>query len=147
MNLELVEERCLKYLAESANPLAPVGALLAFCRRDISLADLSAQELLAFLRHHELVRIIDPPPITDPACNSAGSDDESSQEPRAILTTRIPSPREMSHMMLEQMQKMTDALRAAIDDAETHGNNAAAAQLRQALERASTLRARMDELP
>lgn len=145
MNLELVEERCLKYLAESANPLAPLGDLLTFCRREKSLADLSASDLLAFLRHHELVRVIDPPELPGPT--SLPQDSVPIDEPRLILSTRIPSPREMSTLMIEQMAKLTEALQAAVDQAEAQGNSTALSQLREALERAQTLRARIGQLP
>lgn len=145
MNLELVEERCLKFLADTANPLVPLGDLLTFCLREKSLAGLTAQELLAFVRHHELMRLIDAPGATDDGPLASGS--ENLQEPRVILNSRIPSPREMGQMMMEQMTKMLDALHAAVAQAEANGDSAAVAQLRQALERAQTLRERIVELP
>lgn len=144
MNLELVEERCLKFLSETANPLASLGELLAFCRREKSLAALTAQDLLAFARRHELMRVIDPPGSADDDPLTGGSD--TFQEPRIILNSRIPSPRELGQMMIEQMTKMTDALGAALVQAEASGDRAAVTQLRQALERAQSLRERIDQL-
>lgn len=124
MILEVVEQRCLDYLKQISHPLAPIHAVLRYVREDEKCADTTEQGLIAFLRKHELFRVIEPEP---PGIMSV------------ILETRLPSESEMKALMNDQLSNMTDALAKALREAEARGDEVTAARITKLLERARTL--------
>ena len=143
MNLERLEELCVNYLSQAANPLAPVSALAVHCRRDDACKDATEELLLDFLRPHELFQVVEGPEEDDPVnaevFKSAGLD----MGPRVIIKTHIPSPGEMSVIMQEQLDAMTETLSAALAEARARGEQMGLEALQSALERAEALRAEL----
>jgi len=146
MNLERVEQLCLNYLRQATTSIVPVSTLLEHCHREPQCEDLTEQELLEFLRPHELVRIVDPPAdaqeLESEALRAAGF----ALGPRAILSTRVPTRDEFAGMMAEQLDTMTKALTEAIDEAEKGETPEMAIQMKEALIRAQVLREKLGEL-
>ncbi len=107
MNLERVEERCLKYLGQATDPLVPVGKLLEYCMREDPQSGLTGRVLLDFLRNHELVRVVDGPEMPEPDCLAT--------EPRAILAARLPDREELRRMLERQLDLLLGRIKAATD--------------------------------
>jgi hypothetical protein len=140
MNLEDVEERCINYLRQAANPLVSVHTLLEYCRREPSCAELSEQELIDFLRPHELVRVVDPPPPEDPVQLGVYAESGLDMGPRAILKARMPSPREAATIMDSQLDNMLSALGKALEEADRAQQTEMAARIRETIQRTELLR-------
>jgi len=124
MILEIVEQRCRNYLQQIENPLAPIHAVLNYVQQEESCADTTEQELIEFLRKHELFRVIESEPF-----NMAS----------VILTTRIPSQSEMRALMAEQWSGMLDALNKALREAQARGDDATRARVTEMIERAHAI--------
>ncbi|MCC6143036.1 MAG: hypothetical protein IT368_04430 [Candidatus Hydrogenedentes bacterium] len=140
MNLEVVEQRCLNYLQQAENPLVPLDRLLEYCRRDEACKGLDEAALKRFCKDHERMRVIEPDTGL-PGVDILGT----SLEPRVVLDTRIPSQRELGVMMFDQLDRMVEALEAAL----TEGRRVdpeSVHQLEDALRRAGALRDRLREL-
>lgn len=105
MNLERVEERCLKYLSQSTDPMVPVGRLLEYCLREDPQSGLTGRVLLDFLRNHELVRVVDGPGMSAPGGLAT--------EPRAILAARLPDRDALRAMLERQLDLLLGHIRAA----------------------------------
>jgi len=145
MSLEDLEQRCLAYLKQVSRPLAPVDAVLAYLQREEG-TDISRQELLEFLRRHELFRVIEPP------WGDAGSG--QGQElaelglpvgPYVILCTRVPAEDESRALMIEQMDSLIEALESALHEAERAGDMQRCQGVNALLERARAIRRRLLE--
>ena len=134
MNLEYVEQKCLQHLKETANPLVPIAALMVHLQDDEASRGISEQELIDFLRKHELFRVIAP--------DAAGG--EENDGPRVILVTRIPTAPEIAAKMREEMEKMTGALAAAHAEALKSGDAKALARIADIMQRAEALARRLD---
>lgn len=146
MNLELVEERALSYLRQSRNPLVPVSTLLEHVQRDENCANTSEKILLDFLRHHEQVRIVEPPAKDETIDNESFDGAGVELGARAILNERLPTQREMSSLMDQQVGILIDSLEGALKAAEEMGEKEQQlAQIREALEKARALQIRMRE--
>ncbi|HEX71953.1 MAG TPA: hypothetical protein ENN65_01380, partial [Candidatus Hydrogenedentes bacterium] len=114
MQLEQLEDRCLKYLGATANPMVPINALLEHCRRDAAFAELSEKQLLDFLRPHPLVQVVDAPDMPgefQPDLLSVAGIDAG---PRIILKTRIPGAHEMMQIMDQHLQNLIEVLTVAL---------------------------------
>ena len=146
VNLELVEERCLVYLAEASNPLVPCNTLFDYCRRHEALRELAKEEFLHFLRHHHMIRVIEAVPLPVEGVSLSEQEREAATEPRVILKSRVPSPAEMNQLMTEQINRMTASLNQAIQHARTQGDTHALDQLNLALERVRLLGERIKQL-
>lgn len=147
VNLEEIEQRCLKYLMESGNPFVPVDTLLRFLQRRDEFPGLDEAELIRFLRHHELFHVVDPLPLTD----DPGAVRELEQagflpRPRVVLVTRIPSARDVKTGMLEELGRMLEALSAALDEARLQRDRDKARTLRTLIRRAEVLAERIEAM-
>lgn len=146
MNLETIEEKCLSYLRQAPNPLVPVDTLLEFCRRDPECANLERQDLLDFLRPHELVKVVDGPEageeIDRETFGAAGID----MGPRVILNTRIPTKDQMTDIIAAQMKNMTEMLVEALHLARKAKDEAHVQELEAALQKSEALRQKMNKL-
>ena len=131
MILEAVEQRCLNYLKQVKNPLAPMHAVLHYVREHADCAEVTEQELIGFLSKHELFHVIAPEPP---------------EEVRVILVTRIPSKAEIRTAMNDQCSNMIDALEKALREAEACGDEATQARVAEMLERARTLADKMKDV-
>ena len=130
MNLEEIERKCVMYLRNVRDPLAPVASLLERLQKDETCAAITEHELLGFLRGHELFRVIDGP-------------DES--ETTVILHERIPSQSEIRSLISQQLETITDALSKAMEETNLHGDPAARDKVCQVLERAQALQRKAEE--
>lgn len=143
MQLEQLEDRCLKYLGATANPMVPINALLEHCRRDAAFAELSEKQLLDFLRPHPLVQVLDAPELPGALqadlLSAAGID----AGPRIILKARIPGAHEMMQTMEQHLQNLIEALTVALAKAGNSMEGNRSAELRAALDRAQVLRDRL----
>lgn len=146
MNLERVEELCLHYLRQSANPLCPVRSLLDHCKRDPQFADLNEKELLVFLRAHALIDVVDGPLDNEPVTSAAFAEAGFDMGPRAILKTRVPSVEDMAVLLDEQIAMMIRVLSEAMQAAAQHADSGNADKIQDALRRSEALRMKMREL-
>ena len=143
MSLEALEQTCLNYLGESESPIVPVEILLAFCQRTPSLAHVSSEILLDFLRQHEEVEVLDAPtPIEALGTKVLGAAGVV-LGPRVMLKRRIPTQREMYAIMALQLQDLLATLAKAAESTEDPAHRNA---LAQASERGETLLARLGTL-
>ena len=146
MNLESIEEKCLSYLRQAPNPLVPVDTLLEFCRRDPECGKLERQELLDFLRPHELLNVIDGPDageeIDQETFGAAGIE----MGPRVILKTRVPTKDQMTDIIAAQMKNMTEMLVEALHLARKAKDEAHIQELEAALLKSEALREKMNKL-
>lgn len=143
MNLELVEQRCLKYLEQTASPLAPLRTLLAHLWKDEQLADVSEQDLLSFLRKHEQVHVIEADESTDPEQAEAMAEAGFSQGPYIILRTRVPTKSEMASLIQDQLEKMTAALEGALNEAINSGDAENQRKVEELLEKSQEFREKL----
>lgn len=144
MNLEEVEQHCLRYLEQSKNPLVSVNTLLAHLWTNEQFADVTEQDLLAFLRRHELVLVIDSPATSEAEQVMAEAD--FSQGPYAILRTRIPTKSEMSALILEQLDQMTAALTGALREAVSQGDKENQQTVAELLEKTQKFRDKLEKM-
>ncbi|MCX5769781.1 MAG: hypothetical protein NTZ09_05860 [Candidatus Hydrogenedentes bacterium] len=143
MNLELVEQRCLKYLEQTASPLAPLRTLLAHLWKDEQLADVSEQDLLSFLRKHEQVHVIEADESTDPEQAEAMAEAGFSQGPYIILRTRVPTKSEMASLIQDQLEKMTATLEGALNEAINSGDAENQRRVQELLEKSQEFREKL----
>ena len=146
MNLERLEELCLRQLRQAKNPLVSVSQLLEYCRRDEACTEASEEELLSFLRAHSEVRVIEGGAAGVEADVLAGLDLDVGT--KAILSERVPTQDDLSQMMGAEMSRITDALQqlaGAMEDED--GGDARVAQLKEMMSRAETLKTRIQKLP
>ncbi len=143
MQLEQLEDRCLKYLGATANPIVPLGALLDHCRRDAAFADLSEKQLLDFLRPHPLVQVVDAPDMPGEFQADMLSAAGIETGPRIILKMRIPGAHEMMQTMDQHLQNLIEVLTVALAKAGKGMEERRIAELRAALDRAQSLRERL----
>jgi hypothetical protein len=145
MNLELVEQRCLKYLEQVATPLVPIRTLLAHLWKDDEFADASEKDLLSFLRKHAQVYVIESDAEADPEQAQAMADEGFSQGPYIILRTRIPTKSEMALLIQEQLETMVAALEKALDEAINSGDGESQHRIHQLLERSREFREKLGD--
>ena len=143
MGMETIEERCLTYLSQVSSPLVPFGSLLGYVQRDEESEAITGQDLLSFLRFHELIHVVDAPQTGG---EIGGAPSELALEPFVILKSRIPNPREMALGLREQLDQMRATLQAALDEARNAGDLARVTGLEHALNRAEELDERFSRL-
>lgn len=147
MNLEEVERKCLAYLTQVRNPLVPVSQLMRHLGQDKSIALPSRDELVHFLRHHELFRVIEPVGLATEAQGAKALEQAGMiSEPVAILSTRIPSEQEMSELLREQIRKIVSSLFLATREAQESGDEERFNEAKAILQRASLLQEKLEEV-
>src|SRR5690606_20903388 len=141
-----IERLCLKYLSESSNPLVPIDTLLRFIQRKDEFLDLDEAILTDFLRKHDLFRVIEPLPIeTDPEGARELAEAGFIPKARAILCTRIPTAADVRANMLVELDRMDEALEAALEDAKSAQDREKARAIRRLLSRTAQLRERIEK--
>jgi len=139
MNLEQVEQHCLRYLEQASNPMVPVHTLMAHLATHEEFADVTEQDLLAFLRKHEMVRVIEaglPDGVEDTGAGAG---------PRVILKTRIPTKQEMEGLIQEQLHRMTAALQGALEEAVRAGDDESRQRVEELLEKSQDFKKKIDD--
>lgn len=137
MGLAQIEQVCFEFLRRTTNPLVPVDTLYEACARQG--ASISRDELLAFLRNHAEVLVVDGTGEGDPFSPAELQDAGINLGPRAILKLRLPSRAEMTDMLQQQLQQMRFHLREALDKARENKDTDAVRDIEAALRRGEEL--------
>jgi len=141
MILEDIEQKCLSYLKQVSRALVPFEQLVSYLRRQDDLGPFDDQDLLDFLRKHELFQVIESP--------SAALGDEASAKlqtagfnvgPSVILVTRIPPARELATQFDAQIEVLLDALQKALQEAQMSGDATRVQEVTGMVARAEKLR-------
>jgi len=135
MNLEDIEQQCLTYLRQVSNPIVPVRTLLNYLHQNEEWALLGEGDLLAFLRGHDDVRVLE-----SPLGEEAGLHGVAEAGPRVILKARVPTAPEMTALVDQQLADMTKALERALQEAAARGDKQACDRIAAMLRRAAALR-------
>lgn len=150
MNLERLEELCLRHLGQSQNPLVAVSQLLAYCQRDATCAAVTESELLSFLRSHGEVRVVEGGEGGEGVGGAEGALVEGfglAVGAKAILLERVPTEAALSQLMGAEMTKITEALQQLVGAMqEEEGGPERVAQLKEMMDRAESLKKRLGEL-
>jgi hypothetical protein len=146
MNLERVEELCLRYLGQAVNPLVPVVKLHAYLVREDAEQAPSMSRLLDFLRHHAEIIVLDGPGEGDPVGAEGFAAAGFMMGPRAMVKTRVPSRAQMLAMMFEQIDEMRERLDTALESAREARNAALVAQVEEAIRRSEDLRMKIQRM-
>lgn len=112
-SMEALEQQCLTYLGDAKAPIVPVTTLLEFCRRTESLAHVSQDTLLSFLRGHADIEVLEGPTPEEQLSAEMLGQAGVAMGPRAVLKQRIPTKRELHAHMAVQLQAMREALAKA----------------------------------
>lgn len=112
-SMEALELQCMTYLGDAKTPIVPVAALLEFCRRSESLAHVSMDTLLGFLRGHADIEVLEGPTPEEQLSADLLGQAGVAMGPRAVLKRRIPTKRELHAHMAVQLQAMREALAKA----------------------------------
>ena len=142
MNLEDVEQKTLAYLKQVSNPLVRIDVLFDHLQRDLELAGFSRADLVEFLEKHERFRVLDPV-VPDDEAGRLMHEAGFLTEPSVILDTRMPSRDNLAAAMLEQLDRLGEALVGALHEARADENPEREAQVKLALEKAGRLRERV----
>lgn len=137
MNLEKVEEFCVAFLAQTANPLVPFSALYRHVVQRDATADVSPEELLGFLRPNPLFRVVEGDELDGTAEEAVPQDD-----PRVILATRVPTQKELVAQIDAEMEKMVTALQRALFEASRDDDASRRNEILEMIKRAESLRQR-----
>lgn len=144
MNLEAIEQRCLKYLMGVADPLVPFETLLRHVQEDEVCGDVSRSELLEFVRRHELFRVLDPAGVaSDPEGAARLQAAGLPTGPFVVLDTRTPAPADLAGMLESQMTALIKALTTAAKEAHDAGETERMDQITRLLFTARKLRERL----
>lgn len=145
MSLETIEQKCLNYLKQVTNPLVDVQVLHRHVTQDVEGGGLSYADLLDFLRHHELFKVMEPIGMavdsdTEQLLGEAGLP----ATPQVILCTRIPTQGELAQAIRDQLDQMKSALVSAMREASERGDDARQDAVRRALEKMQMLEERLN---
>ncbi|HOF38637.1 MAG TPA: hypothetical protein PLD73_01090 [Candidatus Hydrogenedentes bacterium] len=144
MNLETIEQRVLSYLKQVRNPLVPFEDLLEHLQRDELLETFTEAELLAFLRAHELFEVVEPIQFGAQELQEAGlAGAEAQLMPHVILTTRVPTERQMAEQMARQLEALLESLNDAMKSAKESAQSARVQALIRLVDRANELQKRV----
>ncbi len=141
MILEDIEQKCLSYLKQVTRSLVPFEQLVTYLRRQDELGPFDEQDLLDFLRKHELFQVIESP--TGALGNDASrklKEAGFNVGPSVILVTRIPPARELAAQFDAQIEVLVDALQRALQEAELSGDAKRVGDVTSMIERAEKLR-------
>lgn len=139
MNLELLEDKTVKYLQQVTTPLTRVESLLRHLHQTEDFAGLTERELIGFLEDHDSFHIIRPLPFSDPGIAHTLSKAGFTTGTCVILGNRMPPRDALARLMLEQLHSLKGALLTAFREARTEGDDAEADRIKDALNRADTL--------
>lgn len=142
MNLEAVEQKCLSFLKQTTNPLVPIATLLAHLEQEPETSGMTETELKAFLRWHELFRVLEPGQVPAPQELTHLLLGEG---PFAILDTRIPTTEQMLQEMTKQLDILIESLLKALDQARVQSDPERGRQLLNLLSRAQQLRQKLPQ--
>lgn len=146
MNLERVEELCLRHLEQASNPLVPVDKLLEVCQRDPDLQALTLRTLLEFLRPHGDIEVVDGVQQNEHGMPDLLAAAGIQMGARAILKRRMPTPDQLKEMLVLQIATMVEALDVARKEADHVGDAERVEQIDEALARAKTLSGRVEKM-
>lgn len=141
VNLEALEERCIKYLRQAEPALVPFDRLFEHCRRMEGAAGLGARALHDFLSNHGEINMIQGVPLPESAPGAAPE-----TAPHVILKTRVPSTRALGGLILQELDAMESLLEKSLEEAQAAADHPRAAALEEALARAKALRAKASKL-
>ncbi len=146
MQIERVEELCLRLLSECENPLMSVRALYEQCVATDGVGEaLTEDALLQFLRGHADIMVVEgvdtDAPVDAAAFDMAGI----VMGPRAILKNRVPTRDEMKEMFGMQIAAMRENLLNALERAKKNNNDVAIREIEAALEHTDTINERLQE--
>ena len=148
MDLEAVEQRALAYLMQVANPIVPVDRLLRHLAQDEQCADVREDQLLEFLRRHELFAVMDGFSLPlDEADTTELAEAGIESAVRVMLATRAPSPAQLMALIETELTRLTDALSKALAEAKQEGEPEHARQLIRILSKADKVRDQLGEIP
>jgi hypothetical protein len=140
MNLEAVEQKCLSFLKQTSNPLVPVKTLWAHLDQDPETAGITEAELAAFLKWHELFRLLQPGSVPAPLELTHLLLGEG---PFVILDTRMPTRDQVLQEMTHQVDVLIESLVKALDQARVQGDQEQGRQVLQLLARAQKLKQKL----
>ena len=144
MNLEAIEQRTLRYLKQAVNPLVPFGTLRDHLSRETDLGSFTDAELLGFLRNHELFEVVEPVQFDAQDLEEADLSHAGLQMiQHVILTTRVPTRRQMAEQMARQLDVLVQTLSEAMSAAKQSGQPAKTQALIRLLDRAQELQTRV----
>jgi len=147
MDLELVEEKCVSYLDQVTNPIAPVATLLQHVRQEEGCESLTQQHLLEFLRGNQAFIVVE----------REGEDEDAEEAdalrevgyvpgPRVLLKRRTPTKEELAGLIEQQLDRMNAALHQGLKGATREGDAQSVAKIREILNRADELRDHIDDI-
>jgi poly-D-alanine transfer protein DltD len=144
MNLEAIEQRTLNFLKQSVSPLVPFDKLAEYLRRSEDLGPFTDAELMDFLRNHELFEVVEPLQLEAQGIPEASLEETGFQlSPYVILTTRVPTERQMAEHMMQQLRSLAQVLNAAMIAAKEQGQSEKAQILIKLQARAQELQERV----
>lgn len=128
--------------------MVPVNGLLRHLHGDPACVGITEEELIEFLRDHELFKVLEPPGLaSEPegaeVLDAAGLNARA----RVILSTRIPSADELGHLMNQELTTLASALAAALKQAREQSQPDQEERLRKLLARLGELKQELQELP
>lgn len=141
--LETIEEKALNYLGQISNPLVRIDVLHAHLRDDEENAPLTFTDLKDFLSRHDSFRVMEAPHTDDDAASTLSIRADSVTSAFVILSTRVPTDKQLSDMMLDQLESMHDALNVAMTQAHDSDDKALMKKVGDALQRLETLRRKL----
>lgn len=141
MILEDIEQKVLSYLKQVTRALVPFDQLVSYLRRQSDLGPFDEQDLLEFLRKHELFQVIESPfGMLDSETARNMQDAGFSVGPSVILVTRIPAAHELAKQFDAQIEVLLDALRKALQEAQMSGDATHIHEVTSIIARAEALR-------
>lgn len=147
MQLEDIEQRCLKYLKEAENPLVPIDRLMRHLEETGGVAGMTQKDLVDFLEAHELFRVMEPPGVSEqPGLRDMLAEAGLNTRPCAILDTRVPTQAHLVAGIDEQLLQMGDALTTARAEAAAQNDEVRAKRIEKYLERVAALRKQLRTL-
>jgi len=143
MNLEDIEQKVFNYLKQVSNPLVSIDSLVARLKQE-GVEGITRPDLIDFLKHHELFRVIEPQELPAEAPDAEGIAELASiMGPCVILDTRIPTEQQTAEMMHEQLALLRQALITALAQSREDGDEERATRIKAALQRAETIQNRL----
>lgn len=142
MNLEDIEQKALAYLGQAGNPLVRIDVLFDHLEREVDMGGFSRSDLTKFLEGHDLIRVLSPVAAGDVEGRMLG-EAGLLVEPSAIMRTRMPTRQQIAAAMVDQLDRLGEALVAALQEARAEHDEPTESQVRGALERATALRTRI----
>ena len=140
--LEAIEEKALSYLGQVSNPLVRIDVLHAHLTDAEAGEQIPRGELEDFLKHHELIRVIEAlPQEADCATEELVRHDASASY--VILGDRVPTDEQTAAMMLEQLSSMHKAISVAQAEARNNADFALLNRIDDALQRIEALREKL----